>query len=50
MDSRRFHRSSQKHAGIHMIERQVWHSYEPSAEEWFGNCIVDLSYRSVPKW
>jgi hypothetical protein len=50
MDSHRFHRSFQRHAGIHMTEQQAWHSYEPSAKERFGNCIVDPTNRSAPEW
>ena len=50
MDSRPFHRSFQRHAGIHTIEQQAWHSYEPSAKEQFGNYIVDRSYRSALEW
>ena len=33
MDSRLFHHSFQRHAGIHMIEQQVWHIYEPIVKE-----------------
>ena len=50
MDSRRFHCSSQRHAEIHMIEQQAWHSYGPSAEDQFGNSFVDLTYQSAPEW
>ena len=50
MDSHQFHHSFQMHAGIHTIEQQAWHSYEPNAKEQFENCIVDRSYRSAPKW
>ena len=50
MDSRQSHRSFQRRAGIHMIEQQVWHSYEPNAKEQFGNCIVDPTYPSAPEW
>ena len=50
MDSRRFHRSFQRHAGTHMIEQQAWHSYEPNAKEQFGNRVVDLTNRNSPEW
>jgi hypothetical protein len=50
MDSRWFHRSFQRHAGIHKIEQQAWHNYGPNAEDQFGNSFVDLTCRSSPEW